>query len=157
MLQRRQSLFLLIAIMVIGFSFLLPVARYTQGDAMYRFTLLGLTTAEGRLVADAELNVPFGLLMGLLAVMLVVIVLQFRDRPRQLRFVRFAYVFVLVIGASLYITHNSIKAYLEQAAPVEAFTGGAALAPVLVLVLLFLAQRGIRKDEELVRSVDRLR
>jgi hypothetical protein len=50
-----------------------------------------------------------------------------------------------------------VKAYLEQGGRVEEHFGVSAILPLVMVVLAFLAERGIRKDEALVRSADRLR
>jgi hypothetical protein len=55
------------------------------------------------------------------------------------------------------ITHLSVRAYLAQNSSVAYAFGPAFFIPIGILVLCFLAERGIRKDEELIKSVDRLR
>ena len=74
-----------------------------------------------------------------------------------MRFVRGTYLLMLGVIAFLFITDNSMRAYLERSGEVVSSYGPSFFFPMVVLVLAFLAERGIRKDEELVRSVDRLR
>ena len=69
----------------------------------------------------------------------------------------FLAVAALGVIAFLFITDNSMRAYLERSGEVVSSYGPRFFLPMVILVLAFLAERGIRKDEELVRSVDRLR
>jgi hypothetical protein len=59
--------------------------------------------------------------------------------------------------AFLFITDNSVQAYLEVDGEVERHFGLSFFAPVVALILAFMAERAIRSDEVLIRSVDRLR
>jgi hypothetical protein len=61
------------------------------------------------------------------------------------------------VVALVFITDNSIVAYLAERGPVEHARGISYFIPLLVLLLAFLAERSIRADERLVRSMDRLR
>ena len=66
---------------------------------------------------------------------------------------------LLLIGATvfLFITSNSVRAWLEQGGRVGTTYGASAVLPLAMIVFAFLAERGIRRDEQLVRSMDRLR
>jgi len=67
------------------------------------------------------------------------------------------YVFTLMAQAALLFTHTSVRAYLAQGSAVEHAFSPSFFFPIGILVLCFLAERGIRKDEELIKSMDRLR
>ncbi|MBK8341425.1 MAG: DUF4293 family protein [Flavobacteriales bacterium] len=70
---------------------------------------------------------------------------------------RYSYLFALGVLAFAVITDRSVQVYLGQQGKVSVAYGVAFAAPLVVLVLAFLAERGIRKDEALVKSLDRLR
>lgn len=157
MLQRKQSLFLLIAVVCGVLTFVFPVDTFTRNGQAYIFRTYGLFTAEGVEVVDATLKVPFALVIGLLTVLLGVVIFLYRNRPRQLRLVQTLAALLMAVQVFLYITDNSIRAYLQAGGKVERSFGLSFILPLVMVVLAVLAARNIRKDEQLVRSMDRLR
>lgn len=157
MLQRKQTLFLLLAAICGALTFLFPVETFVRGDQTYFFRTTGLFMADGTAVVDAALKVPFFIVIGFLAVVLVVAVFLYRNRQRQITVVRTVNLLLMAVVVFLFITGNSVRAYLEQGGHVEEHFGPSIILPVVMVILVFLAERGIRKDEALVRSTERLR
>jgi uncharacterized membrane protein (UPF0182 family) len=157
MLQRKQSLFLLLAALLLGATWLFPIATYQRGDAGFQLRSTGLFTTEGVPVTDVELKVPFHLVLTVLAVGMVVAIFLYGNRPRQMRIVRGTYLLMLAVIAFMFIVDRSVTSYLAQGGAVETRYGLTFVLPVVALVLAFLAERAIRADENLVRSMDRLR
>ncbi len=70
---------------------------------------------------------------------------------------RGTYLLILATIAFMFITDNSVKAYLGPDGQVDHSYGLSFVMPIIALILTFLADRGITADEKLVRSMDRLR
>jgi hypothetical protein len=157
MIQRKQTLFLALAAAVAGLANLFPFATYSVADMQVVFRSTGLFLGDGAPLEEASPKVPFAAVLGLLTLLPLVTIVLYKDRSRQLRFVRFTYVFALGALAFAVITDRSIQVYMAGRGAVEVTYGAAFAAPVLLLVLAFLAEWGIRKDEALIRSMDRLR
>jgi hypothetical protein len=157
MLQRKQTLFLLLASMLLMATWLFPIATYERAGSSFQLRSSGLFTAEGMPVSDVELKVPFHLVLSVLAAGMVVAIFLFRNRPRQMRFVRGTYLLLLAVIAFQFIVDRSVTGYLAQGGTVKTQYGITFVLPIAALVLAFLAERAIRADEELVRSMDRLR
>lgn len=157
MLQRKQSIFLLIAGLVSLATWGFPVATYHQAHEAFVFRTTGLFGADGEALVDIAMKFPFNIILTVLGVALLVSIMFYRNRPRQIRFVRGTYLLLLAVVAFLFITDNSVYAYLEQSGAVERHFGLSFFGPIVALVLAVLAERAIRSDERLVRSVDRLR
>lgn len=159
MIQRKQTIFLVLAALISFTVIWVPFATYTVSgsDQAIVFRSTGLYMADGTPVADASPKVPFAAVFGLLGALLLVAVFLFKNRPRQARLVRYSYLFALGILAFAVITDRSVQVYLGQQGTVTVAYGVAFAAPLAVLILAFLAERGIRKDEALVKSLDRLR
>lgn len=157
MLQRKQSLFLLLAALLLASTWLFPIATYTRADSAFLLRSTGLFTAEGVPVSDVELKVPFHLVLSVLAAGMLVAIFLYGDRPRQMRFVRGTYLLMLAVIAFMFIVDRSVTSYLEQGGTVETHYGLTFVLPIVALVLAFLAERSIKADETLVRSMDRLR
>lgn len=157
MLQRKQSLLLLLAAICGALTFLFPVDTFMRGDQTFIFRTTGLFNSEGTPITDATAKVPFAILLGVLSALLVGIIFMYNNRMRQLRITRMVNLLVMAILVFLFITDNSIRAYLEQGGVVENSFGLGAILPLLMVVFTLLAERGIRKDEALVKGMDRLR
>jgi len=157
MLQRKQSLFLLLAALLCFATWLFPVASYDRGSEHFDFRTYGLYAADGTELLDIGVKVPFSILLSVLGVGLLVTIFLYKDRKRQQRFVRSTYLLLLGISVFLFITDNSMRSYLEQGGDTINHLGVSFFLPIVALVLAFLAERSIKADEDLVRSVDRLR
>ena len=158
MIQRKQTVFLALAALLAGLMFVFPLVTYERTDhQVFLLKLLGLFHTDGSTVPDVALKLPVHLVTAILIALLVVCIFLYGSRGRQVRFVRMAYLFALSMQVGALITHMSVRAYLSQGSSVEHTFGPALFFPIGILVLCYLAERGIRKDEELVRSTDRLR
>ncbi|MBZ0207220.1 MAG: DUF4293 domain-containing protein [Flavobacteriales bacterium] len=157
MLQRKQTLFLLLAALCGVLTFFFPVDTFVRGDQTFFFRTTGFFTADGTPVTDATAKVPFAALIGVLSALLLGVIFLYKNRVRQLRITRMVNLLVMAILVFLFITDNSMRAYLEQGGKVENSFGFSAILPLLMVVFTLLAERGIRKDEALVKGMDRLR
>jgi hypothetical protein len=146
MIQRVQTIFLTLAAAAC-FSLLgLP------------FATTGQPVAASALFADARYTVsdqtPLLALFSLAGALALIAIFFFKNRRLQMRLAAGAAI-ALLLGAGL-----AIFFFLQ---PSEAIAGAqpraqfGALMPLAALTLLWLAHRAIRKDERLVRSMDRLR
>lgn len=145
MIQRKQSLWLLLAALFAAgvFYFDLYRGEIRTGDIV-----------ESRMLRVAD-HYP-SLLIALVMVLLpLVTIFMFTNRKRQLRMTAIA-----LISAAGFMSMMlwRVTGLTREVPPV---TGGSywigAVLPVFSLVLLVLAMAGIRSDEKLVRSTDRLR
>jgi hypothetical protein len=158
MIQRKQTVFLALAAMLAGLMYVFPLVEYDRVDHQrFCLKLWGLFHVDGTSVPDVTFNFPLHLIVGILGALLVVCIFLFKNRQRQIRLVRMGQVFALMAQAAVLFTHTSVRAYLAQQSNLgDAFLPGF-FFPMGILVLCYLAQRGIRKDEELIKSMDRLR
>jgi hypothetical protein len=157
MWQRKQSLFLFLAAVLALSTWLFPVATYERGQESFAFLTTGLFNGDGTPITDVGIKMPISIVLTVLGVALLAIIFLFKDRPRQIRFLRGTYLLTLGVIAFLFITDTSLQGYLAQGGTVVSHYGISFYAPVFMLILTFLAERAIRGDEALVRSADRLR
>lgn len=99
----------------------------------------------------------FVLMMIIVALALVCIFL-FKKRPLQFRLTVLNIFLSIGVIALQYFKIKTEAQRLQDARMLDSSTYlPAAFLPVIIVVLLFLAARGIYKDERLVKSLDRLR
>ena len=85
---------------------------------------------------------------------LLVTVFQFNNRKKQLRLAR---VMIVLIFALITTMLTSAYKTVNAEGVMNIVTGMAVVFPSIAVVLTALAARAIKKDEELVKSADRLR
>lgn len=146
MIQRIQSVFLLLAALGFAGLFFLPFATSPQPDAVL-FADLSYDLKDHIILL---ILTALGVLGSLSAIFL------FRNRVTQLRLSYIAVIaaiLLVVVGVLLFL--NATKTSTITAQHIED-GAGLYLIPLIITLLIF-AIRGINKDEKTVRSMDRLR
>lgn len=157
MIQRIQSVFLgLIAILMTLFLFL-PIWIKIDKDSGIELLVnsLGMKQMKGETIISEQGAIHI-FLCGFFAVVISIIsLLSYRHRPRQilLGLINSLLIAIATVSAALLI-NDAEKILLPNER--GSFQIGLFL-PVISLVLNMLANRFIRKDENLVRSADRIR
>lgn len=156
MLQRLQSLFLLVVVITSVLMFFVPLVSFIS-DLVYLklFVYEFVNLTPGSEVQFSFTTVlPLTLLnLGVLAISLWTI-FRFKNRITQIKLVRFTLLLSMLMIVGIFVLYPNIIAKSTDA--VSEFEAGAYI-PIINLLFLFLANRYILKDEKLIRSVDRLR
>lgn len=114
----------------------------------------GIWLKTGQEIPELKLStIPFSLLIGLLAVVSLVALLLYKNRRIQMRVVlALILLSVIFFGLTVYYLFFVTGTYNAEIIP-----GLKMIVPPVVLLLAILSYRGIKKDENLVKSYDRLR
>lgn len=157
MIQRSQTIYLLLAAICGVLTFFLPLAYFMIDDAVQGvYTMFGLQAGEGGEMLSSGAYVFPAWAMGALSVVIPFIaIFLYRNRPVQGKVARLAYLVNLGYAVYLFFAVEELKAEFFPSAKVLFHVGF--YAPVAAIAFAFLAGRGIKKDEELVKSLDRLR
>jgi ABC-type phosphate transport system permease subunit len=144
MIQRIQSVWLLLAALCMGLLFKMP----------YYVATIGVEAAT------TELAVGKSLLLFILAVVLGVLALAtiflFRNRGTQKRLIWLGLLAALLLLALMYLQTENLLTGNPNNYKNESFKLGAVF-PILYIILMFMAYSAIRRDDKLVKSIDRLR
>ena len=149
MIQRKQTAFLALAVIFLVQLFIFPVYSFNKDGQSLLFYTYGL----------GQLNPDFFVLIALNVFsifLLVAIIFLYKNRKNQLLLCKIATLLITgLIVAIFYFTENAkslpeLAGYTSEIRPML-------VAPLAALVLIILANRAIKQDEELVRSADRLR
>jgi hypothetical protein len=136
MIQRQQTLWLLLATICAFLSFQWPF-----------FTGNKIENPAEKVVVDGASSLFLLLFTGASVVLSLVTIFLFKDRKLQSR--------LCLVGIAL-----SFLIFLFYYLEIKSLTGTLALTSLLVLLILigyFMAFRGIRADQKLVKSLDKLR
>lgn len=157
MIQRIQTVYLLITIILCFASLFMNVAEYFI-DGQVAASFGNFLFSGGKLVEHGS-TWALGTFLILVALIDMMAILLFRFRMRQLRLVIFSTILLVgyIIVYILYVWLYSQKLQLVTTQEVNFSPQLVALFPVVGIILQVLAIHGIRKDEALVRSLDRLR
>ena len=140
MLQRIQTVYLLIIVALMVATLFLPLAMLQAGDQFYSFDATGVST----IAAEPELVYPTWGLFALTAVIsILALITIFFNAILMLGFYALFGFFVWILKDQLAGAALSVKIALSF--------------PIIALILDYLAIRNIGADEALVRSLDRLR
>lgn len=153
MIQRVQSLYLLLVTALMACTLFLPIASVVTADGE-TLTLTALSWFGGS-IGYAWL---FTLLFGLATLLPFVTIFLFKNRKRQVGLC--AAEGVLQLGSVLVVAlfyWMIIPDIFPAGALVSKSFGWAPIMPIIALIPTFLAGRAIFRDEVLVRSLDRIR
>lgn len=150
MIQRIQTLFLLVAFGLIISLFFIDIAHFNNGIV---YNLNGFHSNISQNLSP--INQPIWLQGGAIfsIILLVVIIFLFKNRKLQMKLALFAIVILLLLDGLIYynltISEPTLNALVDFNLPI--------LFPIVASVLVFLAYWYIRKDDNLIKSLDRLR
>ena len=152
MLQRIQTVYLLLAAASLCLLFFFPICFYDIGDLSYSLNIKNLLGSDGS-VESSEWGIGLMVLAPISLAMIVFMLSQFKERQKQLSLGRVIY---LLLATLIVISMAVIEYNKPEGAELTGYWLGY-VAPVAALPFVFLANRAIKKDEELVKSLDRLR
>ncbi|TRX16214.1 DUF4293 family protein [Flavobacterium franklandianum] len=137
MLQRIQTIYLLLAFVATGIlPFFLPL----------------WTMANGKEYVFMQ-NQVYVALLGLSTTLTIVSIISYKKRQNQFVLGRLNIILNLILlGLFVYRSLN-----VSGETPAVSEKGIGMFLPIVAIVLLVLANKAIKKDEDLVKSVDRLR
>ena len=153
MIQRIQTVYLLIVVALLVATLFMPLAVFQQGDALLSLKAMGLSTMVGE---PEMVYSTWGLFVVtlMIAIIAFVTIFLFKNRVLQIRLCVFNAILMLgFYGFFAFLAYN-IKGDFEGATMSVKF--GLSF-PLISLILDYLAIRNIGADEALVRSLDRLR
>ena len=140
MIQRQQTLWLLLATAAAVLTFMFPFAT---GEQLVKNTSL---KESAEVIAGSNF---FTLLLTIASIGLsATTIFLFKDRKLQARLCLLG----LLISIGILVLY-----YFEMKKLISSTPALWAVLPVLVIISYFMAFRNIRKDEKLVKSLDKLR
>lgn len=163
MIQRIQSVFLFAAALCIAALFLSPVTVFNIRNTDVYMDITGFS-GEGEIynsVVGAYWFPIFTVLTVAVIVLLLVCLFSYKNRPRQLKMCTTAFFLEVLLIGMLFLVPDNMAQSLEPGVTEDVTRivqyRWPSFLPFLSVVMIRLAMRFIRKDEELVRSADRLR
>ncbi|WP_010663710.1 DUF4293 domain-containing protein [Marinilabilia salmonicolor] len=155
MIQRIQSVYLLIAAVLTGSLFFFPMAEMADMKDLYRLNWQGIFQVEAD--GSMQMMIPgwaLTILTVLTTAVSLITIFLYKKRMIQIR--------LCAVNMGLQLGLSGMIYYLAQSGAKE--LGAAEVSfnwplvmPLIAIVFTYLALRGIGKDEALVRSLNRIR
>ena len=154
MIQRIQTVWLLISTISSGFLMAGGIVNLADSAGQKYFTgfagIYKFTDSGSELIAR---SVPLAVLIILIPVLSVISALLFKSRRIQKVFTLILFTFSLcLIILVTYYSYIVMKNYRAELVP-----GLKMVIPLIILIAVTLAYRGISRDDRHVKSYDRLR
>ena len=152
MIQRIQSIWLLLAAITIFLLLVIPAISSVSGTKEFWIQATGLFQRENGVTTKLETFRPLYISVIAVGVMAIAVIFNFKRRSLQKQMCIALIAMIASLSFWMFSYAQKIAGGLSNAS----YNAGIAL-PVLAIVFCGLAIRGIRKDEQLLRSADRLR
>lgn len=152
MIQRIQSIYLLLAGIFPAITFFVPISHYTGQDKSLIMYSLGY---DANMCQEMIGNRPYGLLiLTVLAVIIPLLtIFGFKNRKRQIHQINLS----VLVNIGWYITYAAYAFSISSNMNLDYSFDVCAILPILALISLKLASRAIKKDEALIKAADRIR
>lgn len=162
MIQRRQTIFMLLSVIITALLFFMPLASFNDGTTLMKFTIFGIQQPIETISLSTAYTWPLVVLTILMTLAPLVTIFLYKKRELQVRLCRLTMlVNIIFIGLIFLYYEADIQKIIaavegdEYQLYVAYFFG--MVIPLVNLILEILAIRGIKKDIDLLKSVDRLR
>ena len=156
MIQRKQTVFLLLAVLAYVLCLFFPIGCIEpQGmGAPAKVYNLGVVAEESG-ISILGTCVPLFILTAVSAILSLVNIFLYRNRLMQINLCGVTALFTILWCVDYALLFTGVV-------PVDDFAGTfsirfAACFPIVALILVLLARKGVKDDERLVRAADRIR
>lgn len=161
MIQRIQTVFLVLAIVLNLTSVFVPLWKVTNKAGSDTAVLSGMgievTGSETKSISmtDEPMVLGFTILAFAASLFVAVVIFMFKNRPLQMRLAYLSAVVIFIQTILLVVYSMNMGDIIPGIATGTVQMGY--FMPLLAVVFIWMAARKIKKDEEMVRGMDRLR
>jgi presenilin-like A22 family membrane protease len=154
MLQRIQTIYLLISTILISVSIFIPIFEFNS--MKYVFHTYGIieTGIDANTVHSQVNNtIIIAILLTISALFTLISIFLYKKRIMQMRFT----VISIILLLSFYFLVAIYRFFIFDIEITSTTFSIGLIIPLIASILNYIANRKIKKDEDLVRSVDRIR
>lgn len=160
MIQRIQTVYLLLAsiasaLMLVPFGNM-PLAKFYGETITLHFHALYI---ENLIPGEASpfnfyFTLPLVAALVLITLIAFISIFLYKNRQKQMMWIKINTFLTLILLAGYFFGYIN---FLENKLATEAIYGLNSFLPALILLFLVLAFRSVKKDDKLVKSMDRIR
>ena len=147
MIQRIQTVYLLGVIALIAGCFFSPIAQVAISGQISNYYIDGLIHQNGTIF-----NHILSFFLGFSTGITLLSIFLYKRREKQMLFCKINIILLIVTNIAIF----ALLLLLKNEGTVVSYCISVAF-PAIAAILSYLAYRGVKKDDDLVRSYDRLR
>lgn len=153
MIQRKQTLFMVISIVSAILTFFIPIGFLNAGAEVAEVTPYGVyeINTNAQLMRNMYM---FYLPLALAFAVTIIALMNYKNRKSQIKYLKFTFLLFAITFVLMALYVNDIQNTMSG---LIYSLGVGFFFPLLSVAFNWLAAKAIKKDEELVRSVDRIR
>jgi drug/metabolite transporter (DMT)-like permease len=154
MIQRIQSVYLFLAIALTASLFFVPYAELTNkaGD-LFLLDSKGLYPATPSNAVPIFANSVIIFLCAASIAILITTVFRYKSLGRQISLSKIGLLILLILAGTVFYEIYKANNLLGGTYSIKIFSA----FPVISIILVWLAMRGMHKDDQLLKSIDRIR
>lgn len=154
MIQRIQTVYLLVAEMLIGALFFVPFAKILGKEGtIYHFDMKGIYMVGAGKTDIIYGSLPLVILSAISLLIILITIFKYKNRILQMRLSTLNIFLLIGISGLIYYYIWSSAKLLQGSYSMHIYL----VFPIIAAILIYLAIRSIARDELLVRSIDRIR
>jgi hypothetical protein len=154
MIQRIQTIYLLIGTFLLALLYSNPIAEIVVSDTLYLTLWHYKIVSVNSELFTAQSTWPITVLLSVVIIIQVASIFLYRKRQLQIRLGIFS---ILLMFGLLGMIYFFTKYTLHTMDGVKSVFLWPVVCPMIAVILNYLAIKAIQKDEKLVRSYERIR
>lgn len=151
-IQRWQSVFLLIAAITMALFCFIPSVSFTTADGVYTMNSCGITAQDG---SCAQCSTVYFIVNCLIVVLTLITIFLYKDLKLQMKMTFISLVLSLVSCFTFFILAK--MAATDLAATATEYFNERLMLPIISIICLRFAHRGMARDRKKLESYDRIR
>ncbi len=151
MLQRIQTVYLFLSALLLSTILFFPLFEFNTAEYVLDSFDLSQTTNEAQTVVFSTL--PLAIIVILAMLLSMITIFFYKKRVLQMRLT----IYNLIIILGIYILLSFYRFYVIDFTIVDTYYNFTLIFPIISVILTYMANSRIKKDEDLIRSVDRIR
>ncbi len=160
MIQRIQTVYLGLAFVVLSLSFFFPFASFDLVTGEELLLYQNNLTLNSTVLKGFDWSFPVSFFLSFILIAILFVVFMFKKLSFQSRLGKLLYVLLLGYILFIYVNSNHLISFIENTyvlKDIQLLYLYSFYAPIVTVTLVFLANRGIKKDVDLLKSLERLR
>ena len=154
MIQRIQTIYLFISLILISLIFWFPLSElFVDGNFQYLFLYRGIYDTTGEFDILAISSIPLATLFTIILTLNLVSIFLYKNRLLQMR-ISILNIILMIGSFGLMYFYVWLAETELNAVPQYSILP---ILPIISAILTFIAFKAINKDQKLVKSLDRIR
>lgn len=157
MIQRIQTLYLLVATIIFQFIFYLPLVQFSDSrNIQHTINIFGqIVSNNGKMLTTTSTNnLSLAGICMLTIILIIITIFLFKKRKIQMRLCIYCTILLFLVTAMIYYFVTTTTQHFNADNFIFKFSS---FVPLLCVFFVLMAYRYIRKDELLIRSLNRIR